>query len=338
MSGDDRIEDILGYSDDGQIDIDNMPDNLRYWLECYEEQIKLLDNGRLESPKAETRSGRTAIEPLIKTAWNQSSPYNLQCPVVDEKETSTGCVATALAQIMYYYQWPKSCPDLPEYSYIKNNGKTETIAKIGTTSFKWDKMKTKYLEDETGESADAVAELMRYCGQAVETQYSASKYGSSANSYLHANILIEKFGYSANLRNIVRSSYSTAKWEEIIYGELSKNRPVLYTGYSKASTHEFICDGYDGDGRFHINWGWGGSHDGWFLLSLTEPSAIGIGSGTENSGYCFNQSATLGLRPATDGEIVIPQIMSYSFESYPTSNFSRNIVNENFPDFIVSNY
>ena len=99
VSGDDRTEAILGYSDHGRLDMDNMPDNFRYWLDCYEEQIKRLDNGYMVSPKAGTRSVRTAIEPLIKTAWNQSSPYNLQCPVVDEKETSTGCVATALTVV-----------------------------------------------------------------------------------------------------------------------------------------------------------------------------------------------------------------------------------------------
>ena len=178
VSGDERTEPILGYSTSGEIDYDNMPDNLRTWLEGYEAQIKAInENPKLARKK--TGSEKAAIAPLIQTKWGQGSPYNLLCPVYDEVRSVTGCVATALAQVMYYHKWPNSSTAIPGYTTTTREIQFEELP---ATTFEWEKMKLAYEYDDTGESADAVAKLMLYCGQSMGTDY-ASEKGSSADIY-----------------------------------------------------------------------------------------------------------------------------------------------------------
>ena len=304
VSGDDRTAPILGYSDKGEFRTDNMPENVRYWLESYVEQIKALDNGATPVVRARTRSAQPAIEPLIKTHWDQVAPYNLKCPKVDNYNCLTGCVATALAQMMYYYRCPETSTAIPYYTTKKNGIYMKALP---ATTFKWDLMKSKYSSNETGDAVDAVAELMLYVGQSCEMDYDAGSSGAVAS----IEAMVNYFGYSKNMQSISRASYPVSQWESVIYDELKEGRPVLYEGFSSTSGHEFICDGYDGNGLFHINWGWGGNGDGFFVLSLANPDEKGAGGGTDNKGYVQMQEAIIGFQPAAADEKESP-IVYYS--------------------------
>ena len=314
VSGDDRTTEILGYGEQGNLDVEAMPENMKWWLEGYARQIEALDASAV--PAIVSLSNASAIAPLITAQWNQSSPYYYMCPdgnYVDyyeegydaENRCITGCVATALAQVMYYWKWPDSSPAIDSYTHLaKIDGRERnvTLKALPATTFKWDLMKDSYAWDETGPSADAVAELMRYCGQILRMDYSPSASAASLSPRLTeiAN-LFQYTPYSLYLR---RLGYSNSQWESLVYKELSEQRPVLYDGDSQSGGHEFIIDGYDGDGLFHINWGWGGHYDSFFALSITDdPSAY--------MDYQYSQGAVIGFKPADAEEAVQPFMGSY---------------------------
>ena len=335
VSGDDRTEPILGYADKGSINMSHMPENLRNWLAGYAEQISALKGSGV--PLQTVNPSWPAIDPLIDCYWNQSEPYNLQCPVFYGERSVTGCVATAMAQVMYYHQWPKTTlMPIPEYTSNRsynNQSCVATLPELPVTTFKWNKMKPTYMYDETGEAADAVAELMRYCGQAVEMSYSPAASGAN----VEAEDFIKYFGYSAKAKDVNRRDYYTQEWEQMIYEELANHRPVLYSGGSSSSGHQFICDGYDGKGLFHINWGWDGSSDGFFLLSVLNPYERGIGGGTSQDGYTRQQAAIVGIEPATGSETSIP-LVYFWYNSYPTSLFNRSSGTEDFTSININTH
>lgn len=331
VSGDSRTAEILAYSNHGSLNVDNLPENLKWWLNSYTEQMAALDITPIPSLGTSYKLQAPPIAPLIKSNWGQIEPYNYMCPDgnytdYDEDDYNadrrcvTGCVATAMAQIMNYWQWPKTCPALDSYTEINGH----TIKGLPSTTFKWELMKDTYDVNETGESANAVAELMRYCGQAVQMRYSP---GASA-AWLFHETLISTFQYSPNCNLLNRDCYSTRQWESIIYEELAAQRPVQYCGSSLSySSHAFIIDGYDGNGLFHINWGWEGYQDSYFVLSLAD-------SGYSNVAYQSEQYAYVGVQPATQDEVVLPAMYGDIFKAdYPTSQmYNRLSPTENFTD------
>ena len=329
VSADDRTEAILAYADQGYFDTSAMPENVRKWLEGYAEQIKALGNSEVKS--VPRRTSKEAVAPLLTCRWNQGSPYNYLCPIDGKSTSVTGCVATAMAQVMYYHQWPQDATAvIPAY---KTREKGFEMPELPATVFKWDKMKDEYVSNETGEAADAVAELMLYCGQAVEMDYTSS--GSGAN--VSAATMIYYFGYSKTAKDVSRRNYSTIDWENMIYNEVFNHRPVLYSGFNVSSGHEFVIDGYDGNGLFHVNWGWGGSSDGYFLLSVLNPDGRGIGGGSSSDGYSSGQDAIIGLQPDHGEEAVLPMIYC---DLYPSGNkeYTRMSSDEDFVDVYIQTY
>lgn len=351
ISGDDRTVPVIGYSEKGQLLQDDMPDNLRNWLDGYAEQLQAIENGEatpaLPRSAKVTRgvSAKPAIAPLIKTTWNQSVPYNLKVPSLDyeyegKKYTLpcvTGCVATALAQVMYYYRWPLTCPALDAYT---TSSKGIEVPALPATTFQWDKMQLTYAGNETGDPANSVAELMRYVGQANEMDYNISSNGGSG-AYIHQDVMFNTFGYSRNMYSAYRYEYSTVEWENLIYQELAAGRPVLYSGTSydagadKFGGHQFICDGYDGNGLFHMNWGWGGQSDSYFVLSIANPHSKGIGGGSTKSGYYLGQSAEIGFKPDDKNEPDIPYLESYI--NIGEACYSRSATSANFENVTTQN-
>ena len=319
VSGDDRTPEILGYADSGRLDMDNLPSNVKAWLDGYDQQIKSLGNRQV---KALTSTPKAAIPALIQTQWDQGAPYNLQCPTVQtdegEQHCLTGCVATAIAQIMYYYRKaPSSAMPTPAFgsydvgywNYDSQSWEVQfTVPALPATTFKWDKMKMTYGDSDGEESRQAVAELMRYVGQSEQMNYGLN--GSSASTSL--GNWLANFGYNKGAASwLTRNNYTTEEWENIIYNELSNQRPVLYDGRQTKynSGHAFVCDGYDGNGRFHINWGWGGYCDGHYLLTVlnpTEDEATRQNLTEENTdlsaGWNASQSAYIGIQPAEGNE------------------------------------
>ena len=329
VSADDRTVPILGYSDHGTFDVNRLPENARKWLEGYEQQIRSLGNIPYKYDNARRAVG-TPIAPLITARWNQGAPYNNQCPMVDGQRGVTGCVATAMAQVMYYHKYPTAIVGpLETYTW---EGWGVTIPALPATTFKWDKMRDRYEDmNETGKSVDAVAELMRYCGQAVHMLYSP---GGSTCFIRYTDILKTVFGYSKSTQELERHNFTTKEWEALIYQELKENRPVIYNGNNDYGGHEFIVDGYDENGLFHVNWGYSGGNDGYFVLSVLNGFDYGVGD-TEENGYTIDQRAIVGLQP-DHGEAAAPPMVQC--EPSPTNTDYTSDDAENFTIEVYSEF
>ena len=292
VSGDDRTLAVLGYSDIGHFDANNVPPAMQGWLDLYAEELALLDAGKVTvdaAPRKVNTAG--AVRPLLRSKWGQNAPFNFECPVIDDKYCVTGCTATAMAQIMYYHKWPAASTAIP--GYTKNEA---TYDALEATDFDWDSMQDYYdrSETETTEPANAaVARLMRYCGQAVEMNYGTSSSGANA----YSEVFAEYFSYSRAARKLYRLDYTYDQWTSYILAELAARRPILYVGRKHSGGHAFVLDGYDGNGYFHFNWGWYGSSDGYFTLSSLNPKGGGTGSIAGDNGYTYSQEILIGLEP-----------------------------------------
>lgn len=317
VSGDDRFVDVLAYSSNGSFDNADMPDNMRAWLQGYVDEMKwAIEHGIADAEKLPTAPRRaevkTEIPPLMQTHWNQGEPYNNLAPEYMEGEKSvTGCVATAMAQAMYYNRWPegKMTKAIPAYEWktgVWLPGEGESLPAI---TFDWAHMKTDYNGNETDETATAVATLMKYCGYSVEMDYGAS---SGTSTDMVADALKKYYDYSETTVYLDRSFYSYGDWIELLYHELAQNRVVVYSGQSSGGGHAFICDGYEGEDYFHINWGWGGKSDDYFKLSVLNPYEQGIGGSSTRDGYNFGQGAVVGIQK-NGGEGTVLTIKSNNF-------------------------
>ena len=266
-SGDDRTPAILGYADDGRFDADNIPSNMKAWLEEYERQISLLDKYPAANSAAPSYE---AIDPLITSKWDQDSPYNNLCPIDPQtgKQSLAGCVATAMAQIMNYHKYPDATTtNIPAYTT-----KTYGIYVDGipaNTVIDWNNVLDCYDKNATEVQKQAIAKLMQICGCSVNMDYSSEASGAR---YLDAaKAFVKYFGYDKNLLFKYRYRYRAAEWEDVIYHELEEMRPVYMSGNKLDGWgHGFVVDGYDCDRLFHINWGWSGIYDGYFLLDILD--------------------------------------------------------------------
>jgi len=297
VSGDDRLPPVLGYAGSGNFDEAVMPENMRAWLDEYSRQAEWLHSHPEATPARKAVKGAD-ISPLLTTRWNQGSPYNEQCPKSGASHCMTGCVATAMAQVMYYHQWPKqTVAEIPAYTTEKLRLSVPAIA-AGTT-IDWANMLTSYYGGESSAQCAAVAQLMKLCGAAVEMNYNTGSSGAYID--VAADALRTYFNYEDNLKD--REAYTYAQWCQMVYDELAAGRPVIYSGmsdYGYTSGHVFVVDGYGGDDFFHVNWGWGGFKDGYFLLSvLDDETPTGVGALTSIDGYSRGQCAVFGLQPDT---------------------------------------
>ncbi|MDE6703286.1 MAG: C10 family peptidase, partial [Muribaculaceae bacterium] len=300
---------LLAYSDSDSFDVEGNP-GLKYWMEFYNNELANLDSigAKPMSQEANTHISRPEIEPLITTEWNQEAPYNEMCPKVDGRETVTGCVATAMAQILKYHNYPAHGKG--SHSYFWRPGEEELSFDYENTPFQWQLMTDRYDSKSTTEERHAVAELMLACGVSVDMHYEPG--GSGAATTLMGESLIDIFGYSPSLWMPNRAFYGYDEWEEMIYADLAQGLPVLYSGAGTAGGHQFICDGYGSDGFFHFNWGWGGLSNGYFLLTALNPDDLGVGGGA--GGFNSSQIVTLGVRrPQADDK---PVYLMYNTEAF----------------------
>lgn len=299
---------VLGFSDNGAFSIDGNP-ALKSWIEYYDNQLEYLQSNPSQGKQLElgVRKERDEISPLLKTRWNQEYPYNMLCPKVDGHETVTGCVATAMAQLMKYYNYPPKGKG--EHSYYWEPGKQELKFDYETNPFEWDLMTDRYDRDSSEEARKAVAELMLGCGISVNMHYEPG--GSGAATSAMGTSLIDIFGYSKATWMPNRVFYGYDEWEDMVYADLAQARPVLYSGAGTDGGHQFVCDGYL-KGYFHFNWGWGGLSNGYFLLTALNPDHLGVGGGA--GGFNSSQIATLGLSPAKGDEK--PVYVMYNTERF----------------------
>lgn len=296
VSGDDKAIPVLGYADNGSFDSEDMPPQLEWWLSEYAAQIEAVSPKETSVQRA-ARAGKTAISPLVKTKWNQGTPYNNLCPAVGNTKCPSGCVATAMAQVMKYYNYPAVGMGRVTAT-IPTGGSGDGYINLAQKPFVWDNMLDAYSGyDYTNQQAEAVATLMQAVGYACKMNYSVN--GSGALSLNAAMSLSKNFKYNPYIQYLQRSYFSASEWDEIIYNELAAGRPVMYGGQSTSVGHEFVCDGYDGNGYYHFNWGWGGMSDGYFLLDALNPDSVGTGGG-EGGGYNSGQDIIIGVQPTSE--------------------------------------
>ena len=346
VAADDAITPILAYSKTGSFRTDNMPLNVQHWVNNYNQFIKhVVDDGAVASEEAQAQwkqlrkglpddpAGNVVVGPLVKTTWDQDAPYWNLCPGTGTDKAYTGCVATAMAQVMNYWQWPKQgvgshsykpLDVTADYPYdddgnpIYSKRYTSTLsADFGNTTYDWANMKDSYSGSYTDAEAKAVATLMYHCGVASEMMYGneddggsgtyTGNYGdwddySCAQSSLAAFFNYKKSTLISYMRDgyeyggtVYYESWSDADWTAMIKEELDKHHPIMYGGAGAKGGHSFICDGYDDKNYFHFNWGWSGQNDGWYILSNLKPGSGGAGGGS----YDFSQSqdVIIGIVP-----------------------------------------
>lgn len=304
ISGDDDMPEIVGYADHGTYDANNMPAAMAAFLNNYRATIEAMKQGNASAIKniAEAKALRanntratTAVSPLLgDIKWNQSEPYNNMCPKYDGTNLSaTGCVATAMAQVMMYWKYPKELKaDINKYETY-----THKLTIAGETKgqkYDWDNMLPTYTNNNyTQTQANAVAKLMLHCGKAVEMDY-----GEESGANVTPGRLAKYFGYDSDLMlDLMRSCFTLAEWTAIIDKELQAKRPILYSGRTTNGGHQFVCDGSDGNGLYHINWGWGGYQDGYFDITILNPGQGGIGAGNVTDGYNRGCDMIIGIQP-----------------------------------------
>lgn len=275
VAGEDRATPILGYSDKGSIDFNNLPAPLKDLLDGYKAEIEFLRSPEAKNlmavQAAPSFNATTAVGPLISTTWGQEMPYYLQCPIYQGEYCVVGCVATAMAQVMNYWQYPTTFSSISRYycyeigTYVPALPATTVDYSLMLDSYcHWDYDNSLLVQDVyTDAQAQEVAKLGRYCGQAVQMSYSPE--GSGAYTYSQANAM-KNFGFSSTSR-LSKSSYSTT-WDNTLKAEIDAGRPILYSASDpREGGHAFICDGYNSDGYFHFNLGWYGTCDGWYTTS-----------------------------------------------------------------------
>lgn len=302
-AADDVAAPLLGYSETSDITSSTIPDNMAQWLNFYNDEIAAaIEIGVVTRDRKVVESDYPAIPPLVTTRWDQVSPFNLKCPVVDGEHCVTGCSATALAQILNYWKYPQKFHGYAwgyygDYSFPRN----EYYLDLSTVSINWDDMLDDYITY-TDAQADAVSSLMQVSGYAIQSSYHLNATGASTDDVCIA--LLNNFHYSKGIAHPLRNAFSTSDWIEMIYHELSVGRPVYYAGFSHTNGHAFVCDGYSPGGFFHFNWGWGGYCNGYFQLTALSPYSPNF----LGDNYDYNDVIT-GITPlGNSDENTIPRL------------------------------
>ena len=310
VAGDDVAYPILGYSNDANINASNIPSSVKAWLDSYALEIQTaVDSGAVQSEEVMTAwnniesysKAAVIVSPLILTRWNQTPYYNDLCPMDNNRNerTVTGCVATAMAQVLKYWEYPVTGNG--SYSYSHTHG--EQSADFANTTYDWNNMPLELSASSSDIQKTAVAQLMYHCGVSVEMDYGVASTGGSGaftissrsnSTHCAEYALREYWGYKPTLQGLQKDKYKDEEWKKMLKDDLKAGRPIIYSGFGDGG-HCFVCDGYNEDDYFHFNWGWGGLYDGYFKLNALAPGTGGTGSG--GGSYNNDQQAIFGLEP-----------------------------------------
>lgn len=323
VSGDDRMPEIVGYSTTDTYSEENMPDGMKHLMQAYEAMATALANGDAKAERclaekealaADSTYRQPRVAPLLAdVAWGQSEPYNNLCPMYDDqRRTLNGCVPTAMAQLMMYYQYPQTLKsDIPAYQTSSYQLNMPSVA--AGERYDWDNMLPQYSGSAyTAEQANAVAKLMYHCGLSVEADYGPS----STSALCTPNVLVKYWGYDPDvIKFLYRKNFSLREWTAILDAELQASRPVYYSGFSTTSGgHAFLCDGADGDGLYHINWGWSGWSNGYFDITVLNSDYSGTESATAPAdGYNYSCNMIVGIMPdngVADAPLIVTPLLT----------------------------
>ena len=303
MSADDCAQPILGYSLTGRFVAENMPTNVRGWLQGYNDEIQYAIDNKLKATAETTNLWKdliggnskaakttTVVDNLLTTIWDQDPYYNDMCPYDSQagELTVTGCVATAMAQIMKYWEHPIHGTGSHSYTHDTYG---VLSANFGNTTYNWDNM-----PNSISSANSSIAQLMYHCGVSVDMDYDIAVNGGSAAATADvAYALKNYFGYQQSTFKY-KSNYASS-WVSMLKTELDNGRPLQYSGRGSGGGHSFVCCGYDSDNNFYFNWGWSGRNDGFYALNNLVPGSGGSGG----AGYSFNdyQGAIFGIQPNT---------------------------------------
>ncbi|MBK9629557.1 MAG: thiol protease/hemagglutinin PrtT [Saprospiraceae bacterium] len=316
ISAEDESIPVIGYSLTGRFNSTDMPINLQKWLTEYKEQIFYVRENKLQaSPEIKqqwqdyttglfsVKDQMSSVLPLMNTIWNQRPFYNDLCP----GGSVTGCGATAMAQIMKYWNYPKQGTGFHSY----NHPSYGTLSvNFGNATYDWSRMPN----DVRSYNFD-VANLMYHCGVAQNMDYSPQT--STSGLYTISEAFKSYFGYKVSTQVYIRENYRTADWVNLLKNELDNARPFLYRGAGTGGGHFFDIDGYDNNNFFHINWGWGGAYDGYFTIDALNPGGVGTGGGT--GGYNSGHYAILGIQPEQVSSGTFDLSLYSTMEVDPTS-------------------
>ena len=311
IAADDCVTPILGYSYENNLDWTDLPLGFKDLLDEYAFQIrtavasKASATEEIKNEWACLRQGKTlpiktekAVAPLVATQWGQSPYYNALCPYdySANERTLTGCVATAMAQVMKYWSYPEHGSGTHSYTPDNHPEYGSLYVDFSSVNYQWSAM-----PNNVSSSNNAVATLMYHCGVSVDMSYGINgspDYGSAAyiinyNDRPCAEIALKTyFDYKSSLHSAVKSDYSDAQWINLLKNELDNSRPMMYGGFSNSGGHAFVCDGYNNNDYFHFNWGWDGYCDGYFYINNLNPATLNYSSG---------QQAIVGIEPAYSG-------------------------------------
>jgi hypothetical protein len=327
IAGDDAVAPILGYSFNSSFEVEGMPNNLKSFLNHYDTQIRKAAELGLETSSAWNNLRNEVAENsvVLETAkWDQGKPYNGECPMVvnskgETVRAYTGCPSTAVGIVMAYHKYPSNLVG-GEISYTREL--EDFVAKDGNTynntqevsinldrPYNWDLMLNDYQTEYTEAQGKEVAALMARLGAAMLTRYDADMSGSTMLEVFKA--MISNFQYPSS-KMYYRSSMVEDDFRSLLINDIDNNLPILYS--STTGGHIFVCDGYDDNGNFHFNWGWGGLANGFYALDALKPTYTGIGAGD--------------LGDYTEGIVVISNIKPRSEEKASDIYMYSNTYNE----------
>ena len=318
LANDDAIEAVVGVSNKPYTNDTNINPAFQWYLRAANAAIanRIANGQHYSAAIAPAAPLPDHVDPLIETRWQQEAPFNNDVQKDDKgKPYLVGCVAITMTQIMRYYKYPTVGKGSNSYSM---NGETLS-ADFSASPYQWDKMLPIYEKGKyTDEEAKAVSELMRQVGISVNMKYEpnfSSSYTSSAQ-----NALIKYFGYNPNMNRYTRNYYSEQEWMDMVYKELSEQRPIYYSGNDSKweNGHAFVIDGYNAEGQVHVNWGWGGYQDGFFDIGILTP---------KNSGdYSYYQDMIVGIHPEQQG----------AWKSHLTQYYGSQLIIEKFSKRAIS--
>ena len=290
--GDSELPAVLGYSSAGSYQSTDVPPAFSDWLARMEQEMAMVRQGLAEPFHA--MEEHEAVAPLLTTQWDQTAPYNLEAPEYESgRRSAVGCLATAMAQILKYYAHEAGSTAIPAYT---SRTIRQYMPELPATTFDYALMQDRYNSGDRSASAYEVARLMKYCGQAVDMDYGPVSGADPIVSPFASYFDFNPFAFFAE-----RYQYPAWAWDKLIYNQLSASHPVLMTGYTFSSAgsegHAFVCDGYNGDGLYHFNWGWSGRYDGWYALSLCNPLGQGTGGSQGVDGFNIDQGAMINVFP-----------------------------------------
>lgn len=302
VSAEDNARAVLGYSDEGHIDAQNIPANMRAWLQMYADELARAAKAPAAADAQRSVEYYPAVEPLIgNVAWNQNAPYNNHCPIDPKtnQRSVTGCMATAAAQVMYHHKYPKKGTGSYSYWCEWENLSVD----FSKATYDWDHMLPSYKNGYTQQESDAVAQLMYHVGVASNMWYGSASSGAAMGTATQA--MVRNFDYDAAIRVLMKDYMDEEAVMDAIVADLQGSRPVFIEALTKKDEgHAFVCDGIQADGYIHINWGWGGYGNGYFALSAMNPTNQGIGGASDDGAFTEQVTLYTGIQPNQGGQTV----------------------------------